>query len=357
MKKILIILLVSTLLCFTFSEETTILIPKGSSSKVIAQVLKENKLISSKTVFWLKVKMLGKKPIFYSGLMRIEKGLSTDKVIEQLQDRNRIEFIKVTIPEGYNLFQIDQLLSDKKITQPNEFYEFATNHETFVPLIQSLPYISSLNSIASLEGFIFPDTYFFDFYTPLEQIISTMINNYKQKALPLYQEFLAKNVEVTAVVKYRKNKRGRTYKEVQYVKQPRAPKQDFYKLMTLASIVESEAMADEERPIIASVYLNRLRVHMALGSCPTIEYSRLLQGLPHKERLSLDDLKIDSLYNTYRNYGLTPSPISNPGIKSIKAVLYPAKTNYYYFISKGDGTHHFSKSAAEHNLWQKKLLQ
>jgi len=116
------------------------------------------------------------------------------------------------------------------------------------------------------------------------------------------------------------------------------------KILTLASIVEGEAIFDDERAVIASVYYNRLKKRIKLQADPTIQY--ILQGPPR--RLLLKDLAIDSPYNTYMYYGLPPGPISNPGKNSIMAAIYPAKTDYLYFVARGDGRHTFSKTAAEH---------
>ncbi len=122
-------------------------------------------------------------------------------------------------------------------------------------------------------------------------------------------------------------------------------------LLILASIVEREAYLEEERPVIASVFLNRLREGLPLESCATIEYA-----LPrHKERLTYADLRIDSPYNTYINTGLPPGPICSPGKASLEAVANPKKTKYLYFVSKGDGSHHFSETAAEHEQMKRKL--
>ncbi|HCJ10076.1 MAG TPA: endolytic transglycosylase MltG, partial [Clostridiales bacterium] len=119
-----------------------------------------------------------------------------------------------------------------------------------------------------------------------------------------------------------------------------------FEVLTLASIIEKEAVVDEERPLISSVYHNRLKAGMMLNACPTVFY---FLGKPMSERLLIADLEVDSPYNTYRNVGLPPGPICSPGLASIDAALYPAETSYYYFVSKNDGTHHFSRTLAEHN--------
>ena len=121
-------------------------------------------------------------------------------------------------------------------------------------------------------------------------------------------------------------------------------KLNIHQTITLASIIEGEAIFDDEREIISSVYHNRLRRRIKLQADPTIQY--ILDGPPR--RLLLKDLEIESPYNTYKYYGLPPGPISNPGKKSILAAIYPAKTNYIFFVARGDGRHTFSRNAAEH---------
>jgi|TARA_B100001105_G_scaffold79331_1_gene62840 UPF0755 protein len=116
-------------------------------------------------------------------------------------------------------------------------------------------------------------------------------------------------------------------------------------VITLASIIEGEAIYNRERPVIAGVYHNRLKLGMRLQADPTIQY--IVEDGPR--RLLKKDLKIDSPYNTYLNYGLPPGPINNPGLESIKAALYPADTEYLYFVARGDGYHNFSRTEEEHN--------
>ena len=125
-----------------------------------------------------------------------------------------------------------------------------------------------------------------------------------------------------------------------------------HQLVTLASIVEKEAIISEERSLIAGVFLNRLRKKMPLGACPTVKYAL---GKPRKPFLTYADTMVESSYNTYLHEGLPPSPIASPGLACFRAVLKPKTTKYLYFISLGDGSHHFSLNLAEHNLYRRKL--
>jgi UPF0755 protein len=166
----------------------------------------------------------------------------------------------------------------------------------------------------SLEGYLFPDTYHFSRGTPTLAILDTMVKRFKQAVTPLMEQSQGTGMKFDDVV-------------------------------TLASIVEKETGRPEERPLIASVFLNRLRLGMRLDSDPTVIY-----GMENFDGdLKKKDLMEKTPYNTYVIQGLTPGPIANPGLESIKAVIDPARTDYLYFVSKNDGSHQFSKTLAEHN--------
>ena len=166
----------------------------------------------------------------------------------------------------------------------------------------------------NLEGYLFPNTYFLMPAMTPEEIIKIMTDE--------FDKFWTNDFDLRA-------------------EQMNMSKQD---VIILASIVEKEAVSDEERPIIAGIFLNRLSKNMRLQSCATVLYA---MGT-NKERLTLEDLNFDSPYNTYRHNGLPPTPICNPGEKAIRAVLYPTITNNLYFVSKGNGTHYFSSNFQDH---------
>jgi UPF0755 protein len=167
----------------------------------------------------------------------------------------------------------------------------------------------------NLEGYLYPDTYDFEWGTPPSKAAAAMLENFRS----IFDTSWAGKLE------------GR--------------KLTTHQAVIMASLVEREAQVDSERAIIASVFYNRLRLFRPLESCASIEYI-----LPrHKNtKLTYADLKIDSPYNTYRRVGLPPGPISNPGRASLEAAVFPAKTDYLYFVSRGDGGHIFSKSLQEH---------
>jgi UPF0755 protein len=178
---------------------------------------------------------------------------------------------------------------------------------------------------ASLEGYLFPDTYYFDPHVTSHDIIDRLLRTFDQRfSADLRDAAQKQNLTV-------------------------------HQAVTLASIVEREAQVPDERPLIAAVYLNRLRLGMPLQADPTVQYA--LAADPQsvakygwwKRDLTLDDLHFKSPFNTYQNPGLPPGPIANPGLASIRAVANPANVKYLYFVAKGDGSHAFAETLDEHN--------
>lgn len=228
-----------------------------------------------------------------------------------LLKEGRSEMVRVTVPEGFTLKQIKTLLISKKMITEMEFQSILKNIK--------FPYITPNNNF---EGYFFPETYYFAVGSSPKVIINTMLGEFL-KQFP--------------VEKY-----GKTEKD----------KLDFYEKLILASIIEREAVVDIEKPIIASVFYNRIKKGMRLESDATVNY---IFGY-EKRRIYYKDLKVKSPYNTYRNYGLPPAPIGNPGSMALKASLNPASTGYYFFVATYDGTntHHFTKTYREHVNYQKK---
>ena len=316
--------------------------------------LKKADIIQSTWLFRLRLKLSGQKPHFYSGRMRVTLPANFKSLLQQLQDPSRLTYEKLTIPEGFNITQIDTLLSEKGMIEPDSFVSFCSNPALFRPIIEKIPGLSSLVEVASLEGLLYPDTYHVEFYTTIPELITIMLTNFSNKSLPIYNNYLKSLPTVKRWQKVaQKTRRGIRYRRTLIVEKQKSI--SFYQALKLASIIENEATIGTERPLIASVYLNRLNRKMALGSDPTVQYARALAGLPHKEVVYFKDLEIISPYNTYKHSGLPPTPISNPSIASIKAALYPASTRFLYFVATGDGSHHFSLNAKEHMVWSNKL--
>jgi UPF0755 protein len=227
------------------------------------------------------------------------------KLLEILKE-GRVILHEIRIPEGYNARQVGRLLEEKGLL----------TQETFTPLIHDPDFIRRLGIDAtSLEGYLFPETYYFSKHVQGEEVIETMVSRFK-RAIPLEWSQRARELRLTE-----------------------------HQMVTLASIIEKETGVDDERPLISAVFHNRLKRHIPLQSDPTVIYA-----LPDfTGNLTRKHLSRASPYNTYRVKGLPPGPIANPGAKSLEAALYPADVNYLYFVSKNDGSHYFSMTLVEHN--------
>jgi UPF0755 protein len=248
-----------------------------------------------------------------SGEYLLNPGITPLRVMEILT-RGVIITHSVTIPEGFTKEQIAQLLSEKALVDKEQFLSLTESQELLVKYGITSP---------SLEGYLYPDTYRFGRGLSAASIIASMVNRF---------------FDVVGPLKRKIEQSGMTLNEV----------------VTLASIVEKETGKDEERAIIASVFLNRLKKRMRLESDPTVIY-----GIENfNGNITRKDLSTSTPYNTYVIRGLPPGPIASPGFEAIEAVLYPADTKYLFFVSKNDGSHHFSRTLKEHNnaviLYQKR---
>ncbi|MGB9694879.1 MAG: endolytic transglycosylase MltG [Caldisericaceae bacterium] len=293
---LLILVLVLEVFPFIFVKPSsrTINIGSGTTTKSIALMLKKDKLIIDPYGFSFLVYVAGAEGRLKSGMHNLEAVHNTFELIKQLEQGGLPEEISVTIPEGYNVKEIAQKLFEAGVVDDKtKFIEEAQKD----------------------EGYLFPDTYNF--------ILGSSNSNVISKMKSRFYEVLPKDYEKSAQTK------GLSVKQA----------------IILASIIEKEIVFNKDRPIAASVFLNRLKVGMPLQSDATIFY--ILSS--HKEYLSADDYKIDSPYNTYKYTGLPLGPISNPGLDSIEAVINAPETDYYYFITKPDGEAVFEKTLEEHN--------
>ena len=222
----------------------------------------------------------------------------------------------VQVIEGRRLEEISALLGRQNLVTSNDFIAAAKAGSNQIAELKARP------AGSSLEGFLFPDTYQVPKGASAQQLVSIMLSNFDQK---IGSELWDK---------------------------ARAQGQNPYQLLIVASIVEREAQNADERPIIASVYLNRIKKGMRLEADPTVQYAMGFQpekGTWWKTPVSLDEYsKVISPYNTYINEGLPPTPICNPGRDAIRAAIDPAQTDYFFFLGKGDGSHVFAKTFEEH---------
>lgn len=249
--------------------------------------------------------------VLKSGIYYVTPGMNVPEIYELLSS-GRQEYVSVSIPEGYTMRQISYLLEEKGIC----------SSESFIAVCKDPVFLENNRiPLENAEGYLFPDTYFFIPDSDPQVIAQNLVDTFYTKIAPLFegQELTPEKLSETVI---------------------------------LASIVEREYKVKKEAPLIASVFKNRIRIGMGLQSCATVMYIlEDIQGKPHQTGLSEEDTKIDNLYNTYKWAGLTPGPISNPGLTALDAVVNTPKTSYYFFFvnyEKNDGTHVFSKTFDEH---------
>ncbi|WP_195939767.1 endolytic transglycosylase MltG [Romboutsia sp. 1001713B170131_170501_G6] len=295
-------------------------IPKGSTINTMTDILYEKKLIKNKTLFKIVAKVSNEIPNIKSGKYLLNQTYSNNDIIDILSSgKTYQDGIKVTIPEGSTSNEVIDILVSKKLGNKEIYENLIKNPKEFY---NDFPYLKE-GDITTLEGFLYPQTYYFEEGTSEKEVLDKMLAEFGK----MYTEKLQK----------RQKELKMTLQEV----------------VNLSSIVEKEAVRDEDRPIIASVFYNRLDIGMRLQSDATIQYI-----FPERKKIvTYNDLKIDSPYNSYKNVGLPPTPIANPSIKSIEAVLYPKDTDYLYFVATMDGGNNYSKTYEEHLKFEKEYKE
>jgi UPF0755 protein len=282
-------------------------VDKGQGVYDIAQELKEKGIIKNRQSFLLGYKIYYSSKSLKAGEYLFNLPLSLKGILEMLTE-GKVYLHSLTIPEG---------LTRKEIARHLDSLGF-TNEEEFLAASSKTEIISSLDKeAANLEGYLFPETYYFPRGVAAEKIVSALVSQFKAVFSETWQK-RAREIKMT----------------------PR-------EVVILASLIEKEASLPEEKKLVSAVFHNRLRIRMKLDCDPTIIYV-LKEEESFKGRLLKRDLKLKSPYNTYRNRGLPPGPICSPGRDSLEAALYPAQEKYLYFVSKKDGSHYFSSSFKDH---------
>lgn len=291
------------------SQEIKINVVKGDNLRKVASKLEVADVIYDKYFFIIAGKVMGSEDKLIPGEYRIENGLTNIEILKLLTDPYMERGYTVTIPEGLNIKQIARLLS-RQIGIDSATFVRETYNDSLLKLLDV--------QADNLEGFLFPDTYRFNFFQTNgreKEIVRTLFFQFKNKITS----------EINDTVKLKKT--------------------NLKNLVTMASIVEGETRYFPEMKTIAGVYYNRLKKNMRLEADPTVQYS--LPDGP-KRRLTYSDLKYPSPYNTYLKKGLPPGPINNPGMDAIIAALYPEGHKYLYFVAKGDGSHVFAETYEQH---------
>lgn len=297
-------------------------IPSGATTSEIASILAKEKLIKSEFVFKVISKFEGFDGRYKSGTHLLNKNMDLIDIMKVLSGKP--ESIRVTFPEGFTIKKIAARLERNGLVNEDEFLE-TVNNVDFSKEYSFLEGLVDSDRDMKLEGYLFPDTYDFDMMADNETIIRTMLNRLRQLYTVEFQE--------------QAERIGLTMDEV----------------ITLASIIEKEAVIPSERKTISGVFHNRLKRPTEnslkkLQSCATIQYIIERDTGTIKTEITAEDEKIEDPYNTYIHEGLPPGPICSPSLASIKAALYPEEHGYYYFSAKSDGSgeHYFAKTYSEH---------
>lgn len=284
-------------------EVVNVVIPKGANTKIVAQELKKHGVVDSELLFRLVTRLNSADKNLKAGEYQFTPKISVLKAMEKIA-RGEVYYRKITIPEGLTVGQIMYLVSN-------------------------YPGLSGEINLDVKEGELLPETYSFELGASRDSIIlqaKTAMDNIKQVIWDNREEGL--------------------------------PYRNINDMVTMASIIEKETAVPEERAVVASVFVNRLNKKMRLQTDPTVIYALTEGEFELNRPLRKNDLNVDSPYNTYRNYGLPPHPICNPGVEAMEAAAHPEKSAYLYFVADGKGGHNFAKSLKEHNRnvqkWKKK---
>ena len=300
----------------TPGESLIVTIQEGQTAQEVGDKLEDEGVISSGLLFRVLVGLQGYEDKLVAGDYEFEKGTPTLEVLERIR-RGQTAPLVVVIREGLRAEEIAELMESKQVVSAEDFLQAIKSWYEF-DFLYTKPYW------ANLEGYLFPDTYFFNRNMTAEEVVRQILENFDQRLnSELRQEAAVAGLSMHTV-------------------------------LTLASVVEREAQVPEERPIIADVFLKRLRRGMPLEADPTVQYAlgndpaSVAEYGYWKQDLTQADLEVDSPYNTYRYTGLPRGPICNPGLDSIQAVIRPAQTDYLYFVAKEDGSHAFAETLEEH---------
>ena len=303
-------------------------IPPKTSFLQIKKILADAKVIKDDVRFTLLARVMGVAHRLKAGEYLFDVNQSPYEILVVLEKGKAYHRV-FTLIEGTNIFQAAEQIGTVGWGDKEEFLALASDQN----------FIKGLGlDVDSLEGYLFPDTYYFQKGVTSEEILVTMVER-------LREVLVEECSKASAVSNYEINCSLENVNQVETIKNGKKIRLNSHHILTLASIVEKETGCDIERPMVAEVFLNRLKKGMRLQADPTVTYGLQKFGKP----LSKKDLKSPTPYNTYTKGGLPKGPICNPGRASIAAVVTPAKKNYYYFVSENDGSHFFSKTLKEHN--------
>jgi peptidoglycan lytic transglycosylase G len=296
--------------------QTFVMLRPGYSTRRIASELQSAGIIHSKEAFIL-WHYYHRGRSLKAGEYLFDKPASIIDIQKRLR-RGDVYFHTVVVPEGYTMFDVARAVQDAGLGSADDFLKVAYSDTALIADLDP--------SARSLEGYLFPETYEFSRMMTMHEMAAAMVKQFRQVAgqAGLLPSPALGMIEATS------------------------PSRPLHELVTMASIVEKETSVPAERPEVASVYYNRLNKRIALDADPSIIYAEQLAGT-YQGALHHADMSFSSPYNTYRNAGLPPGPICNPGRSSLEAAMHPAQTDYYYFVADAQGHHRFARTMEEHN--------
>lgn len=321
----------------TDSRPQTFEVAKGQTSKQISKSLSSQNIIGHDLLFRIYIWSKGAEGKLQAGTYTLDSNMNIPEIVRVLSlGQVKSSGVRVTVVEGWSAKDIGKRFENLSLITSEQFLDAVQNKNNFV---EEFDFLNNTPVSASLEGFLFPDTYVFKDSANSDEIIRIILKNFGNKITPEIMEQIKKQ------------------------------NRNLYEVLILASIVEREVgrnlkqgsiltdqdrvVLAQERRIVSSVFLNRLRIGMALESDATLNYV-IDMG---RSRATFEDLKIDSPYNTYKNKGLPPTPISNPSLDAILSVVNPAQTDYLFFLTSPDGKAYFAKTLSEHIQNREKYLR
>jgi len=300
----------------TSKNVVSIVVEPGMSAHEIANLLKQNGLIENIFYFMVYADTEDFSSKLKAGEYKFSKSMSLVKYVDMLVEGREKDSVRVTIPEGFTKESVaERLFKEGAIEDKEEFLQLTNVSSQVAADLYGVPFLNEY-AAATLEGFLFPDTYEFNTPSELESVFKKFLENFENKTSDV---------------------RG----------------QDFYGTLILASLIEEEVQTEDDMRLVSGVLKNRLDIGMALQVDATLAY---ITGKETKEIRGEDKL-IDSLFNTYKYAGLPPAPISNPGLQAIEAALNPTPTDFFYYLSDKEGTTHFASTLVEHNENKARFLR
>jgi UPF0755 protein len=295
--------------CGSAGQAARVVLPPGTSFGAVTDSLMAHRVITHPRWFKLMARLRGVDRSVHAGVYEFPAGTSEWNVLGMLA-HGRKASLRFTVPEGLTIQEVAALAAERLGIPQDSFLQAARDRKTAATLLGM--------DVPSFEGFLRPETYILPAEVTAKDVVRIMAEGFLSSWQPSWDRRLD-SLKMTRL-----------------------------QLVTLASIVEGEARADDEREIIAGVYRNRLRIGMALQADPTVQYAISLKRGRRKSRLFEKDYQFNSPYNTYLNPGLPPGPVNSPSRRSIQASLYPANIGYLYFVAGPDGRHVFSRTYSEH---------